>query len=218
VIVPINKPIGVTSFDVVKKVRKITRIKKVGHGGTLDPFAEGVLIIGIGRKSTRRLDYYNNSNKQYIAELQLGSSTDTLDLTGEIIEKKEIPQLQKSMIENIFSQFIGLQNQLPPMYSAKKINGIRLYKLARMKKTVKRKPNQITITSLELIDYNSNKINFSVSCSKGTYIRQLGLDIANKLGTVGHLTKLNRIKAGPYTLDDCISISAIEKTWMSSQI
>tara|TARA_B100001750_G_C15412761_1_gene548663 strand:- start:77 stop:733 length:657 start_codon:yes stop_codon:yes gene_type:complete len=217
-IVPINKPIGWTSFDVVKQVRKITGEKKVGHGGTLDPFAQGVLVVGIGRNSTRRLNYFSNSNKTYEAKLKLGSETDTLDLTGKIIQEMDVPTLKKDKIKSIFSKFTGYQEQIPPMFSAKKIRGVRLYKLARQKKLVEREPIQVFIKLLELIDYNSNSINFLVSCSKGTYVRQLGSDIAKKLGTVGHLAELYRIQAGPYSIEDCISFSTIEKRWMSLKV
>ena len=217
-IVPINKPIGWTSFDVVKQVRKITGEKKVGHGGTLDPFAQGVLVVAIGRNSTRQLNYFSNSNKTYEAKLKLGSETDTLDLTGKIIHEMDIPPLKKDKIKSIFSEFTGYQEQIPPMFSAKKIRGVRLYKLARQKKLVQREPIQIFIKLLDLIDCNSNSINFLVSCSKGTYVRQLGSDIAKKIGTVGHLTELNRIQAGPYSIEDCISFSTIEKKWMSLKV
>lgn len=217
-IVPINKPIGWTSFDVVKQVRKITGEKKVGHGGTLDPFAQGVLVVGIGRNSTRRLNYFSNSNKTYEAKLKLGSETDTLDLTGKIIHEMDIPPLKKDKIKSIFSEFTGYQEQIPPMFSAKKIRGVRLYKLARQKKLVQREPIQVFIKLLDLIDCNSNSINFLVSCSKGTYVRQLGSDIAKKIGTVGHLSELNRIQAGPYSIKDCISFSTIEKKWMSLKV
>lgn len=217
-IVPINKPIGWTSFDVVKQVRKITGEKKVGHGGTLDPFAQGVLVVGIGRNSTRQLNYFSNSNKTYEAKLKLGSETDTLDLTGKIIHEMDIPPLKKDKIKSIFSEFTGYQEQIPPMFSAKKIRGVRLYKLARQKKLVQREPIQVFIKLLDLIDCNSNSINFMVSCSKGTYVRQLGSDIAKKIGTVGHLAELNRIQAGPYSIEDCISFSTIEKKWMSLKV
>ena len=217
-IVPINKPVGWSSFDVVKKVRKITGEKKVGHGGTLDPFAKGVLVIGIGRDSTRQLSYFSNSTKKYEAKLKLGSETDTLDLTGKIINEMNIPLIRKQNMKSIFSEFTGYQKQIPPMFSAKKIKGVRLYKLARQKKTVQREPIQVFIKLLELIDYSSNSINFLVSCSKGTYVRQLGSDIAKKIGTVGHLTELHRIQAGPYSINDCISFATIEKKWTSIKV
>ena len=215
-IVAVDKPIGWTSFDVVKKVRQITGERKVGHGGTLDPFAEGVLVIGIGRESTRQLGKINNSIKSYHATLRLGELTDTLDNTGKTVQEMPIPQLIESEVVAALSGFLGHQMQVPPMFSAKKVNGRRLYKLARDEITIEREPVPITIENIELIDFGICSIKFSVTCSKGTYVRQLGADIATVLGTVGHLTRLKRVEAGGYTHDDCINFEKIEETWMSS--
>ena len=137
-IIAINKPVKWTSFDVVEKVRSITGEKKVGHAGTLDPFAEGVLVVGIGRESTRMLSQLSATSKDYLAELKLGEETDTLDLTGEVTDQREIPHLTASKIENVLAQFRGEIEQTPPMYSAKKIDGTRLYKLARRGEQVDR--------------------------------------------------------------------------------
>ena len=204
-IVAVDKPIGWTSFDVVKKVRQITGERKVGHGGTLDPFAEGVLVIGIGRESTRQLGKINNSIKSYHATLRLGELTDTLDNTGKTVQEMSIPQLSESEVAVALSSFLGPQMQVPPMFSAKKVNGVRLYKLARNEITIEREPVPITIDNIELISLGICSIKYSVTCSKGTYVRQLGADIARALGTVGHLTRLKRVEAGGYTLDDCIN-------------
>ncbi len=174
----IYKPVGWTSFDVVNKIRFITKEKKVGHGGTLDPFAEGVLIIGTG-KDTKRLQNISNNTKSYEAKLVLGAKTDTL------------------------------------MYSAKKVNGIRLYKLARKNKTIKRDPILSNISEMKLIEYTKNIIEFSVTCSKGTYVRVLGSDIANNLGTVGYLDKLIRTNVGTFNIADTIKIKDFEKQWKS---
>ena len=149
-IVAVDKPIGWTSFDVVKKVRQITGERKVGHGGTLDPFAEGVLVIGIGRESTRQLGKINNSIKSYHATLRLGELTDTLDNTGKTVQKMSIPQLIESEVVAALSGFLGHQMQVPPMFSAKKVNGVRLYKLARNEITIEREPVPITIDNIEL--------------------------------------------------------------------
>ena len=208
-ILNIYKPKGWTSFDVVKKVRGILNEKKVGHGGTLDPFAEGVLILGTGA-DTKQLTAISGTDKEYKAILLLGSKTDTHDTEGTVVEEKEIPQLSNEQIESVLKSFIGEQLQIPPMYSAKKVNGKRLYTLARKNIEVKREPSLINIFDIELIEYNSPYISFKVRCSKGTYIRVLGSDIAEKLGTVGHLTALKRIKVGDYTLSDTIQISTLE--------
>ena len=208
-ILNIYKPKGWTSFDVVKKVRGILNEKKVGHGGTLDPFAEGVLILGTGA-DTKQLTAISGTDKEYKAILLLGSKTDTQDTEGTVVDEKEIPQLSNEQIESVLKSFIGEQLQIPPMYSAKKVNGKRLYTLARKNIEVKREPSLINIFDIELIEYNSPYISFKVRCSKGTYIRVLGSDIAEKLGTIGHLTALKRIKVGDYTLNDTIQISTLE--------
>ena len=153
----IYKPVGWTSFDVVNKIRFITKEKKVGHGGTLDPFAEGVLIIGTG-KDTKRLQNISNNKKSYEAKLVLGAKTDTLDNEGKIIENKIIPDLEISKIVSVLRSFIGDYNHLPPMYSAKKVNGIRLYKFARKNKTIKRDPKLTNISEMKLIEYTKNII------------------------------------------------------------
>ncbi|MDP6966693.1 MAG: tRNA pseudouridine(55) synthase TruB [Candidatus Marinimicrobia bacterium] len=215
-IIAINKPVKWTSFDVVEKVRSITGEKKVGHAGTLDPFAEGVLVVGIGRESTRMLSQLSATSKDYLAELKLGEETDTLDLTGEVTDQREIPHLTASKIENVLAQFRGEIEQTPPMYSAKKIDGTRLYKLARRGEQVDRDPVAVRILALQLIDLSDDTITFSVTCSKGTYIRQLASDMANALGTAGHLTALRRTRVGNYHLDDCLSFDLLEQQWMST--
>ena len=199
------KPKGWTSFDVVKKVRSITKEKKVGHGGTLDPFAEGVLVLGTG-SDTKKLGMISDSNKEYVATLKLGSRTDTHDIEGHVVEDKAIPTLTLEEVESVLKLFIGEQYQTPPMYSAKKVNGQRLYKLARKNIEIEREPCLIKIVDIELIHFNSPVIEFSVTCSKGTYIRVLGTDIANQLGTVGHLIALKRKKVGEYAIDETIQI------------
>ncbi|MBT88777.1 MAG: tRNA pseudouridine(55) synthase TruB [Candidatus Marinimicrobia bacterium] len=199
------KPKGWTSFDVVKKVRSITKEKKVGHGGTLDPFAEGVLVLGTG-SDTKKLGMISDSNKEYVATLKLGSRTDTHDIEGHVVEDKAIPTLTLEEVETVLKSFIGEQYQTPPMYSAKKVNGQRLYKLARKNIEIEREPCLIKIVDIELIYFNSPVIEFSVTCSKGTYIRVLGTDIANQLGTVGHLIALKRKKVGEYAIDETIQI------------
>ncbi|MBT3479240.1 MAG: tRNA pseudouridine(55) synthase TruB [Candidatus Marinimicrobia bacterium] len=211
----INKPVGWTSFDVVKKVRGITREKKVGHGGTLDPFAEGVLIVGTN-KDTKRLSEFSGSIKSYRAVLKLGEATDTLDLDGTIIETKAVPTIEKAMVESILNSFIGDYEHVPPMYSAKKVNGVRLYKLARKNQTVVRQPVVVKIYDLSLNLIDGNHIDFSVSCSKGTYVRVLGEDIAQALNTVGHLIELKRTSVGEYDIKESVELKEFETEWMST--
>ena len=216
-IINIDKPIGWSSFDVVKKIKSITKHKKVGHGGTLDPFASGVLIIGT-EKDTKKLTYITNSDKSYEAKLELGKTTKTLDTEGEIICKMEVPELKSDLIISIFNTFLGEQKQRPPMFSAKKHKGIRLYKLARKNIEVDRKDVDIVINNLDLIDHDKNSIKFHVECSKGTYIRVLGKDIAEKLGTVGYLSSLKRTKVGTYLIDESLSIESFQSQWKSTEI
>jgi len=212
----IYKPVGWTSFDVVKKIRGITKEKKVGHGGTLDPFAGGVLIIGTN-SDTKKLGKISGTIKSYRAVLQLGEETDTLDLDGKVITVKPVPTLDKNLVESVLNNFIGKYKQIPPMYSAKKINGVRLYKLARKNKTIDRKPVEVNIIDLTLNDIQDKQIDFSVTCSKGTYIRVLGQEIAKKLGTEGHLTQLQRIAVGDFVVQDSIPLKEFEAKWMSTE-
>ena len=210
-IININKPAGWTSFDVVKKVRGIIKEKKVGHAGTLDPFADGVLVLGTG-PDTKKLTDITMASKTYRAELTLGKSTDTQDRDGKISKEAVVPGLTRQTINAVLASFDGIQEQIPPMYSAKQVNGQRLYKLARRNKTVERVPVKITIYQISLLDYNEPVITFEVTCSKGTYVRVLGADIAAKLGTVGHLTALTRTSVGSYHIIDAMTIEELIKS------
>jgi len=210
-IININKPAGWTSFDVVKKVRGIIKGKKVGHAGTLDPFAEGVLVLGTG-PDTKKLTGIMTANKTYRAELTLGKATDTQDRDGKISAEEVVPELTKEAIAAVLASFDGPQEQIPPMYSAKHVNGQRLYKLARKNKTVERGPVKISIDQISLLDYTEPVITFNVTCSKGTYVRVLGTDIAAKLGTVGHLTALTRTSVGAYHIADSTTIEELSNS------
>ena len=212
----INKPIGWTSFDVVKKIRNITKLKKVGHGGTLDPFADGVLIIGVG-KGTKLLTDIVNEKKSYNATLFLGEETDSLDNEGEIVKRKSVPKLNEDLVIKILNSFLGRYIQKPPMFSAKKVNGVRLYKLARKKIEVERDDQNCAIYDISLKGIESNVIEFAVTCSKGTYIRVLGSDIAKKIGTVGYLTKLTRTSIGKHSLSKSLTIKNFESKWKSTE-
>ena len=215
-IINIDKPIDWSSFDVVKKIRNITKHKKVGHGGTLDPFASGVLIIGT-ETDTKTLTSISNSDKTYEAELELGRTTDTLDTEGNIVDEMQIPEIKSNILVSVLNSFLGSQKQQPPMYSAKKHKGTRLYKLARKNIEVDRKDIDININSIDLIDFKSNSIKFRVECSKGTYVRVLGKDIAEKLGTIGYLTSLKRTKVGNYLVNDSISVESFQEKWISTE-
>ena len=214
-IINIDKPTGWSSFDVVKKIKNITRHKKVGHGGTLDPFASGVLIIGT-ESDTKKLTKITNSDKAYVAKLELGKTTNTLDTEGEIIYSEEIPKLDSIKIKSILNKFLGKQKQKPPMYSAKKHKGVRLYKLARKNIEVERSYSDFVVHKIELLDFTKNVISFIVECSKGTYVRVLGKDIAKQLNTVGYLTALKRTRVGNYLLSDSLTINAFQNKWKSS--
>ena len=208
----IYKPVGWTSFDIVKKVRSITKEKKVGHGGTLDPFAEGVLIIGTG-KETKILSNVSNEKKSYQAIVQLGSETNTLDNEGIITNSLNIPAFTRDEIVSVLNKFKGEYLHKPPMFSAKKINGVPLYKLARKNIEIDRNDIKSFIYDISLNDYSSDLINFSVTCSKGTYVRVLGSDIAKKMNTVGHLIKLVRTSIGPHEIARSLSVDDFEKRW-----
>ena len=213
-IINLNKPIGWTSFDVCKKVKSITKEKKVGHGGTLDPFASGVLVVGTG-KDTKKLKDVSDEKKTYDATLLLGKTTDTLDLEGKVIKRKKVPILSEKTIKDALILFLGDYCQTPPMYSAKKVAGRKLYEYARKNIKVNREPVMLKIFSISLNNFDEKNISFSVECSKGTYVRVLAKDIAERLGTIGYLISLTRTKVGNYTLIKSQSIESFESTWKS---
>lgn len=199
----INKEIGLTSRQEVNNISHILKEKKAGHIGTLDPFADGLLIVLLG-SSTKISPFLEIMDKTYIATLKLGVQTDTGDLTGNMVEQKEVKPLKIEKITQILGHFKGKQLQTPPMYSALKVNGKELYKYAREGKEIERKAREIEVFDIRLIEYKNNELTFEAKVSKGTYIRTLGEDIAKALGTVGHLTKLTRTEVGPYKLEDAI--------------
>ncbi len=209
----IIKPKDCTSHDVVHKVKKITG-EKVGHTGTLDPMATGVLPLLIG-KGTLCSKYLMNHNKIYEVQLTLGKKTDTADAEGTTIEEKEIPQevFQKEKIEKVLASFLGIQEQMPPMYSAIKVNGKKLYEYARKGQTVEVKPRQIEIYEIQLLQIKKEQkqIKFQVHCSKGTYIRSLCEDIAKRLGTIGYMSALNRTQVGRFSIKQAIAIEQIKE-------
>ena len=215
-ILNILKPPGMTSHDVVSQIRRITGIKRIGHTGTLDPAAAGVLVILIG-KATRLSEYLVVDDKIYRGEITFGVTTDTQDSTGNIIERQNAV-LERESIEKVFASFIGEQQQIPPMVSAVKYKGKRLYKLARQGKKINLPPRKVYIYTLRLLKYNSgcnNRLNtrvlFECHCSKGTYIRTLASDIGEHMGCGGHLSFLVRTKTGPFNLEESITIERLTK-------
>ena len=212
-IIIINKPKNCTSHDIVRKAKKILN-EKVGHTGTLDPNATGVLPLLIG-KGTQISKYIINHDKKYEAVLQLGEKTDTADIEGEVIETKPVDSkcLETKFIEQTLKTLEGEQEQVPPMYSAIKVNGKKLYEYARKGEKVEIEPRKIEIYNLELININeaNKQIEFRVSCSKGTYIRTLCENIAEKLGTVGYMKELKRIQVGEFKIEDAITIEELMK-------
>ncbi len=259
----INKPAGPTSHDIVNHLRCITGIKQIGHAGTLDPFADGLLIVAVGT-STKLLKYFVGLDKQYRATLFLGATSDTQDRTGNVVPSPKVgegrvrSECEKDIdesshrpptpsylrrgdtttpstpspfkgegrgevfknietISNSLSRFLGSQLQTPPMYSAKKINGKKLYELARQGKTVERKPHEIEIYSINLVSYNWPYITIDVHCSSGTYIRTLGHDIGQALGCGAYLETLTRTAIGDFTLDDTLSLRAPLRVKQSSR-
>ena len=210
-IVIINKPKGCTSHDVVYKVKKLFN-EKVGHTGTLDPMAEGVLPVLVG-KGTLLSKYLINHDKKYVVKLQLGIKTDTADSEGKIIEEKDMDLsiFNQEKLNEILKTFIGKQEQIPPIYSAIKVNGKKLYEYARKGQNVEIKPRQIEIYDINLINFSKEEkqIEFEVFCGKGTYIRSLCEDIAKKMNTVGYMKELKRIQVGDFKIKNSVTVEEL---------
>ena len=205
-IIIINKPAGLTSFQVVKKIKSRFEIKKVGHTGTLDPLATGVLLILTG-KATRQSQALANLDKQYVAEVEFGIETDTLDVEGKVVSHCDhLREFHRAEILNLLEQFTGEIEQIPPIYSAIKVNGMPLYKYARRGVLVEPQPRQVRIDSIRLIAVNWPVIQIDVTCSKGTYIRSLARDLGAKLGTGAHLKSLIRTRIGTYHIENAFDL------------
>jgi len=208
-IINVLKPSGMTSHDVVSFIRRTLNIKKVGHTGTLDPNAAGVLPICVG-KATKLVQYFNDFKKQYRAELSFGFETDTQDKYGNVINKCKILDFNNNDIERALENFEGIIEQIPPMYSAIKYNGKKLYEFARQGKIIERKPRKVIIYNSRLIKaYDNNKILFDVECSGGTYVRSLCSDIGRFLGTYGCMTFLLRTRVGIFSIDNSFTLEEI---------
>lgn len=223
-IIPLYKPKGITSHDCVSKLRKILNTKRVGHTGTLDPEVDGVLPICIGR-ATKVAEYVSDAGKTYEGEVTIGFSTTTEDKTGEIVEKRVVKEpINRQTIEGVLKQLTGKITQTPPMYSAVKVKGKKLYEYARQGLTVERPSRKVTIYSLQLLDereiFQGDTVSFRihVSCSKGTYIRTLAVMIGEQLGYPAHMSQLTRTQVAAFSLDDCVTIEEVEKKVADGQI
>ncbi|MFU8848613.1 MAG: tRNA pseudouridine(55) synthase TruB [Opitutales bacterium] len=206
----VDKPQGITSHDVVYKLRRIFHIKKIGHAGTLDPMATGLLVMLVG-KATKVSQFLMSMNKEYTGTLRLGVITDSQDADGEVLEERPVPELSEAAVLKEMKSFLGDQYQLPPMFSAKKINGQKLYKLARQGKTVEREPRVINISKFEMTRFAPPEIDFLVACSKGTYVRTIAHDLGERLGCGGHLSGLRRTGVGDFRIEKADTIEALEE-------
>ena len=203
-IVIVDKPQGWTSQDVTARLRRVFSTRRIGHGGTLDPMATGVLPVFVGR-ATRAVEFFEHAEKTYEATLRLGMKTDTQDITGTVLEERPVTVTEQDIL-NVLPAFRGEILQIPPMYSALKVNGQKLYDLARKGKEVERQPRPITIFELTLLSFEENRLRLRVRCSKGTYIRTLCDDIGAALGTLGCMESLRRTQAGDYSITEAVPL------------
>ncbi|PIR98227.1 MAG: tRNA pseudouridine(55) synthase TruB [Candidatus Colwellbacteria bacterium CG10_big_fil_rev_8_21_14_0_10_42_22] len=219
-ILNINKPAGITSHDVVDRVRKITGVRKVGHGGTLDPFATGVLVVGVGRESTKKLGEISRGTvKEYEATIELGKTSTTGDPEGKIINtanEATVSAIGLQRVEEVLVGFLGETSQTPPIYSALKIKGVPAYKLARKGLIPKLEKRDIKIDALEIVKHHPPFLQIRVAVSSGTYIRSLAGDIGKALGVGGYLKKLKRTRVGEYTVDQSQNLADLQKEFVKS--
>lgn len=211
-ILPVDKPEGLSSFDVVEVVREGTGLKKVGHAGTLDPLATGLLIILVARPATRLQEACMHRPKTYEATVRLGETTPSHDAETEIVERADPSGVTRREVETVLDAFRGTIEQIPPMYSAVRMDGERLYKKARRGETVSRPPRQVEVDRFELTDWRPPEVEVQIECSKGTYVRALARDVGEKLGVGAHLTALRRTAIGAFTVDEAWAVAELEKT------
>lgn len=217
-VILVDKPVGITSFDVIRKLRKITGIKKIGHTGTLDPFASGLLPICIG-KATRLAEKLTFSSKEYIVTMQFGRKTETGDTEGEVVDEADTAIFTLNLLNETVSKILKLETQTPPKYSAIRINGRRAYELARKNKEVKLQPRPINIHEFEILGYHHPKLKYRTIVSKGTYIRVLSETIAELLGTIGTTIELRRSKIGEMSIQQSIPLDEITETnWQQNML
>jgi tRNA pseudouridine55 synthase len=207
----INKPSGITSHDVVSRVRRIFNMRRVGHAGTLDPLATGVLVILLG-KSTKLFDKFVAFDKAYAATLKLGTQTTSADITGTVIEQRPFEDITKEQVAEILTQFLGESDQFPPMVSAVKFKGERLYKLARKGMVVDRPSRRIRIDALRLVEFKLPEVRFYLECSKGTYVRTLAEDVGQRLGCGACITQIERTKVGPFVIEDAVRLEDLNES------
>lgn len=207
----VDKPGGITSHDVVQVVRRKINMRRVGHAGTLDPLATGVLIVLIG-PSTKLFDKFSIFDKEYEATLLLGTVTDSADIQGKILKESPFDHITKEQIEDVFKQFVGHIEQIPPMVSAVKVNGKRLYKLARKGIEVKREPRQIHISSIQLLEFNPPYAKFHLACSKGTYVRKLAEDAGGILGCGACISQIRRTRVGRFVITDSVNLENLNES------
>lgn len=205
----VDKPQGLTSHDVVYHLRRKLQMKKIGHAGTLDPMATGLLVMLIG-KATRISQYLISVDKVYEGEATLGVLTDSQDAEGEVMETRPVPELTAAQVAETMKGFLGDQYQTPPMHSAIKIDGVPLYKLARKGEAVEREPRFIRVSSFALNSFTSPKLTFTLHCTKGTYVRTIAYDLGQKLGCGAHLSALRRTGSGKFTIGQCLALEQIE--------
>lgn len=205
----VDKPKGLTSHDVVYRLRRKLGMKKIGHAGTLDPMATGLLIMLIG-KATRISQYLMSVDKGYEGEATLGVVTDSQDAEGEVMETRPVPPLTEAQVREAMKGFLGDQYQTPPMHSAIKIDGVPLYKIARKGGEVEREPRFIRVMAFDLADFSSPRLAFRLQCTKGTYVRTIAHDLGQKLGCGAHLSALRRTASGQFNLGQCIALDALE--------
>lgn len=205
----VDKPQGMTSHDIVARMRRVFRIKKIGHAGTLDPMATGLLLILVG-KATKVSQFLMSMDKEYTGTVKLGETTDSQDADGEIVETKPVPELTQADVEKVMATFMGDQYQTPPMFSAKKVNGQKLYKLARQGLTIEREARVIHVNRYDILDFNLPEVSVIVGSSKGTYIRTLAYDLGERLGCGGHLSALRRTQVGKFRIEDANTLEEIE--------
>jgi tRNA pseudouridine55 synthase len=204
----VDKPTDHTSHDVVARLRGKLKMKRIGHAGTLDPMATGLLIMLIG-KSTRVSQYLMSLDKEYTGTISLGKVTTTQDAEGEMLETRPVPPLTEAEVQATMKSFVGDQYQMPPMYSAIKIDGVPLYKKARQGEEVEREPRFIRVASFDLLRFATPEIDFVLRCSKGTYVRTIAHDYGQKLGCGAHLSKLRRTGSGKFTISQCLTLDEI---------
>lgn len=205
----VDKPTDHTSHDVIARLRGILKMKRIGHAGTLDPMATGVLVVLVG-KATRASQYLMSLDKEYTGTIKLGAVTNTQDAEGEILETRPVPPLTEAELRAAIQSFVGDQYQTPPMFSAIKIDGVPLYKMARKGEEIEREPRFVRISSFEITRFASPEIDFVVRCSKGTYVRTIAHDLGNKLGCGGHLASLRRTATGKFVVAQCLTLDQIQ--------